>query len=127
MATTERLFGYFGSSTGAASALRAAVHLPRRILGVVSRGGRTDLVGDSLSEVWAAKLLIVGQLDEDLLTLNQEASEGLPGPKSLIVIESATHLFEDSGTLGEVAAEASHWFWLYLLPVSYTIRLRNVA
>ena len=93
----------------------------------MSCGGRTDLAGDSLSEVWAAKLLIVGQLDEDLFTLNQETSEGLPGPKSLIVIESATHLFEDSGTLGEVAAEASHWFWLYLLPVSYTIRLRNVA
>ena len=108
MVTTERLFGYFGSSTGAASALRAAVHLPRRILGVVSRGVRTDLAGDSLSEVWAAKLLIVGQLDEDLFTLNQEVLEGLPGSKSLVVIESATHLFEDSGTLGEVAAEASH-------------------
>ena len=74
----------------------------------MSRGGRTDLAGDSLSEVWAAKLLIVGQLDENLFTLNQEVLEGLPGPKSLVVIESATHLFEDSGTLGEVAAEASH-------------------
>ena len=127
MVTTERLFGYFGSSTGAASALRAAARLPRRILAVVSRGGRADLAGDSLSEVRAATLLIVGQLDEDLLTLNQEALEGLPGPKSLVVIESAIHLFEESGTLGEVAVEASHWFRLYLLPVSYTIRLRNVA
>ena len=75
----------------------------------------------------AATLLIVGQLDEDLLTLNQEALGGLPGPKSLVVIESATHLFEEPGTLGEVAAEASRWFRQYLLPVSHPIRFRNVA
>ena len=127
VATAERPFGYFGSSTGAASALRAAARLPRRILAVVSRGGRADLAGDSLSEVRAATLLIVGQLDEDLLTLNQEALEGLPGPKRLVEIESATHLFEEPGTLGEVAAEASRWFRQYLLPVSHPIRLRNVA
>ena len=116
----ERPFGYFGSSTGAASALQAAAQLPRRIEAVVSRGGRADLAGThSLRKVRAATLLIMGELDVDLLTLNQESLEELSGPKSLVVIDNATHLFEEPGTLGEVALVASRWFRHYLLPASH--------
>ena len=124
---TGRPFGYFGSSTGAASALQAAAQLPRRIDAVVARGGRADLAGASLSKVRAATLLIVGQRDEDLLTLSQEALEELPGPKSLVVVHNATHLFAEPGTLAEVASLAAHWFRQYLLPVSHPKRLRNAA
>lgn len=83
VATVERPFGYFGSSTGAASVLRAAARLPRRILAVALRGERADLAGDSLSEVRAATLLIVSQLDEKLLNLNQGGPwKGYPVPKA---------------------------------------------
>ena len=114
-----RPFGYFGSSTGAASALAAAAQLPKRIGAVVSRGGRPDLAGRALKKVRAATLLIVGRLDEDVLTLNREALEVLPGPKSLAVIANATHLFEEPGTLDEVAELAARWFRDHLLPVPH--------
>ena len=123
-----RPLGYFGSSTGAASALQAAAQLPRRIDAVVARGGRADLAGShSLHKVRAATLLIVGELDVDLLTLNQEVLEELPGPKNLVVIDSATHLFEEPGTLGEVAAVASRWLRQYLLPTAHPKHLPYTA
>lgn len=121
---TDLPFGYFGSSTGVASALQAAARLPRRIEAVVSRGGRADLTGTSLSMVRAATLLIVGQRDEDLVVLNREALAELNAPKSLVVIKNATHLFDEPGTLNEVAMLAVQWFRQYLLPVSHPSRLR---
>ena len=111
--------GYFGSSSGAASALAAAARLPRRIEAVVSRGGRPDLAGPGLAKVRAATLLIVGGLDKDTLTLNREALAMLPGPKNLTVIANATHLFEEPGTLDEVARLAARWFREHLLPVPH--------
>ena len=122
-----RAFGYFGSSTGAASALAAAAQLPKRIGAVVSRGGRPDLAGSALRKVRAATLLIVGRLDEDVLTLNREALELLPGPKSLAVIANATHLFEEPGTLDEVARLAASWFREYLLPVPHARHANHPA
>ncbi len=120
-----RPFGYFGSSTGAASALAAAARLPQRIGAVVSRGGRPDLAGPGLATVQAATLLIVGQLDEDVLTLNQEALEQLPGPKRLTVVANAGHMFEEPGTLSEAAELAAHWFRDYLLPVPHAAPARH--
>ncbi|ALW86474.1 hydrolase [Hymenobacter sedentarius] len=113
-------FGYFGASTGAASALGAAARRPDRVLAVVSRGGRPDLAGPALAHVMAATLLIVGGLDTDVLALNRMALEGLHGTKYLAVVPGATHLFEEPGTLKQAAELAAAWFSKYLQPIPQT-------
>jgi len=106
--------GYFGASTGAAAALVAAARSPDRIGAVVSRGGRPDLAGDHLPEVSAPTLLIVGSRDEELLALNRQALARLRCARELVVVPGATHLFEEPGTLEEVARLATYWFVWYL-------------
>ena len=106
--------GFFGASTGGAAALRAAAVLGKSIGAVVSRGGRPDLAGDALPHVTAPTLLIVGEQDEDVLRLNESAYEQLHCEKSLAVIPHATHLFEEPGTLEEVARLATGWFRKHL-------------
>lgn len=108
--------GYFGASTGAASALKAAAYLTE-IGAIVSRGGRPDLAMGSLSKVEAPTLLIVGSLDTDVLRLNQEAYIQLECEKALEVIRGATHLFEEQGKMNEVCERAGAWFEKYLVPV----------
>jgi alpha-beta hydrolase superfamily lysophospholipase len=102
--------GYFGASTGGAAALRAAAALGSTIHAVVSRGGRPDLAGEALLYVKAATLLIVGERDEDVLRLNEQAYARLQCEKSLAVVPHATHLFEELGALQEVARLAAEWF-----------------
>lgn len=106
--------GYFGASTGGAAALRAAAALGPRIGAVVSRGGRPDLAGEALEHVQAPTLLIVGERDEHVLGLNQQAFGKLRCPKSLAVVPNATHLFQERGALEEVARLASDWFRKHL-------------
>ena len=109
--------GYFGASTGAASALKAAAILPH-INAIVSRGGRPDLAMDVLKNVEAPTLLIVGSLDYDVLQLNKEAFVQLECEKKLEVVEGATHLFEEPGKMENVSELAGNWFQKYLNPVS---------
>lgn len=99
----------FGASTGAAAALVAAGERPERVLTVVSRGGRPDLAGDALDAVRAPVLLIVGGEDREVLRLNEEAARRLRAPHSLHVVPGATHLFEESGALEDVADAARRW------------------
>lgn len=106
--------GYFGASTGAAAALKAAASLKSKIKAVVSRGGRPDMAADTLSEVEAPTLLIVGGNDVSVLDLNRQASEKLRGTKELSIVPGAAHLFEEPGALEEVARLASEWFKKYL-------------
>ena len=106
--------GLFGASTGAAAALVAAASAPESIGAVVSRGGRPDLAGEALREVHAPTLLLVGSRDAQVLDLNRASLARLPGPKRLVVIPGATHLFEEPGTLEEVARWAAEWFVHYL-------------
>jgi putative phosphoribosyl transferase len=114
--------GYFGASTGAASALNASAKLGAKIKAVVSRGGRPDLAMPLLENVHAATLLIVGSLDDEVLELNREAYEKLRQPKELVIIPGATHLFEEPGKLEEVSAQAASWFSRYLVDdVSHAI------
>jgi dienelactone hydrolase len=101
--------GYFGASTGAAVAIVAAAERPK-IKGIVSRGGRPDLAKSALSLVKAPTLLIVGGEDDVVIGLNQRAYDQLGAEKELVVIPGATHLFEEPGTLEEVAQLASNWF-----------------
>lgn len=109
-------FGYFGSSTGGAAALVAAAELSSVIDAVVSRGGRPDLAGDALPGVESPTLLIVGERDDLVLRLNEEAFEQLRCEKELAVVPRATHLFEEPGALEEVARLAAAWFRRHLKP-----------
>ncbi len=102
--------GYFGASTGAAAALIAAAKLPQCIEAVVSRGGRPDLAGEYLKKVQAATLLLVGQLDYEVIKLNELAYANLVCTKKLVIIPHATHLFEEKGSLEEVSKIALEWF-----------------
>jgi putative phosphoribosyl transferase len=112
---TKRLaFGYFGASTGAAAALIAAAKLSDDIEAVVSRGGRPDLAGDYLPRVAAPTLLLVGGLDTEVIELNRLAMDQMTNEKKLVIITGATHLFEESGTLEEVAKISTDWFLRYL-------------
>ena len=104
--------GYFGASTGAAAALAASVACD--VAAVVSRGGRPDLAGAALARVRAATLLIVGSDDPVVLDLNTQALAQLTCEARLEVVQGATHLFEEPGTLEQVAALATAWFHRWL-------------
>lgn len=108
--------GYFGSSTGAAAALRASAMLPAEVAAVVSRGGRPDLAGDFLARVRAPTLLIVGGEDREVLALNRLALDELETTRKLEVVPGATHLFEEPGALEAVARLARDWFLLHFAP-----------
>ncbi|MBT9613549.1 MAG: dienelactone hydrolase family protein [Burkholderiales bacterium] len=103
--------GYFGASTGAAAALQAAAKIGAAISAVVSRGGRPDMAGAvALREVGAPTLLLVGGEDDVVIGLNQSAYDVINCQKELSIIPGATHLFEEPGTLEEVARQATAWF-----------------
>jgi putative phosphoribosyl transferase len=102
--------GYFGASTGAAAALVAAAKAPHPLAAVVSRGGRPDLAGAALPQVQTPTLLIVGEEDVQVLELNRRAMNLLRCEKRLETVPGATHLFEEPGTLQEVARLARAWF-----------------
>ncbi|MFG1674019.1 dienelactone hydrolase family protein [Micromonospora sp. NPDC049282] len=106
--------GLFGASTGAAAALVAAAARPERVGAVVSRGGRPDLAGSSLTAVRAPTLLLVGGLDEQVITLNEQARDELGEVAELRIVPGATHLFEEPGTLEQVADQAGGWFVTHL-------------
>jgi putative phosphoribosyl transferase len=102
--------GFLGANTGTAAALWAAADLGGQIRAVVSRGGRPDLAGPRLAQVWAPTLLIVGGRDRPVLDLNRQARARLRCPNALEVIPDATHLFEEPGALDRMAALAAGWF-----------------
>lgn len=110
----ELPIGYFGASTGAAAALRAAAQLDGEIGAVVSRGGRPDLAAESLAQVGAPTLLIVGGADWQVLELNEQAARLLRCEQEVAVVPGATHLFEEPGALERVAELAADWFSRHL-------------
>lgn len=112
--TKQLGIGYFGASTGAGAALQAAAREPSNIRAVVSRGGRPDLAETYLPSVAAPTLLIVGGWDEPVIDMNRSAFELLTCEKKLIIVPGATHLFEEPGTLEQVADHACTWFLQYL-------------
>ena len=106
--------GYFGASTGAAAALVAASEGQNTISAIVSSGSRPDLAGQEvLNHIQAPTLWIVGENDKQVIQLNEKALEQLSRlekKKKLVIVPGATHLFEEPGTLQEVARLASGWF-----------------
>lgn len=107
--------GLFGASTGAAAALIAAAMCPEEVSAVVSRGGRPDLASSHLGGVKAPTLLIVGSLDRTVLVLNREALAAMTCTRRLELVDGASHLFEEPGTLERVASLAALWFEEYLV------------
>jgi len=113
--TTRSLsIGLFGASTGAAAALTVAARRPEEVDAVVSRGGRPDLAGAALGAVQAPTLLLVGGLDRAVLQLNHAAADRMTAPHEVAVVTGASHLFEEPGTLEEVARLAGDWFEIHL-------------
>ena len=113
--TKQMKIGYFGASTGAASALKAAAKLGKSISAVVSRGGRPDLASpEELAHVVSPTLLIVGGSDDVVVELNREAFLNLSCEKEMKIIPGASHLFEEPGKLEQVAKAAKDWFRRYL-------------
>ncbi len=116
-AATQGLgLGYFGASTGAGAALQAAARVPDSVKAVVSRGGRPDLAAQYLPQVTAPTLLIVGGDDAPVIEMNREALALLTCTKELVIVPGATHLFEEPGTLEQVANLALLWFRRFLVP-----------
>jgi putative phosphoribosyl transferase len=113
--TSQLAVGYFGASTGAAAALRAAAAEPD-VAAVVSRGGRPDLALEVLPAVRAPTLLLVGSRDGPVIGMNEQAYHALRAEKRLVIVEGAGHLFEEPGTLDEVVRHATQWFLDHLNP-----------
>jgi len=112
--THELRIGLFGASTGAAAALATATRRPELVRALVSRGGRPDLAADALASVRAPTLLIVGGNDLEVLRLNRAAYARVTAERQLVVVPGATHLFQEPGTLEEVARLAAGWFLAHL-------------
>ncbi len=116
--------GLFGASTGAAAALIAAAELPEKVDAIVSRGGRPDLANEALANVQAPTLLIVGEDNEAVIKLNEQAFAEIPPgtDKKLVIVPGTSHLFEEDGTLEKAAELARDWFLAHLSPVSVSVR-----
>ena len=109
--------GYFGSSTGGGAALVAAAQIGKEIGAVVSRGGRPDLAGDdAVKRVQSPTLFIVGGYDDEVIKLNETAYASLQCEKEFRIVPGASHLFEEPGTLEQVASIAADWFKKHLHP-----------
>lgn len=114
--------GYFGASTGAGAALQAAARDSSSVRSIVSRGGRPDLAEPYLPLVTAPTLLIVGEDDEPVIEMNRAAYRLLSCPKRLVIVPGATHLFEEPGTLEQVAELALAWFQQHFHPAQQESR-----
>lgn len=112
--TKKLKLGYFGASTGAAAALKASINFFEQVKAIVSRGGRPDLALADLGKVQAPTLLIVGSLDDVVISLNEQAYQSLSGTKKMVIIPGATHLFEEPGKLEMVMEAGTKWFQEHL-------------
>jgi dienelactone hydrolase len=122
-ATRALPIGLFGASTGGGAALVAAAERPAAVGAVVSRGGRPDLAGDALPRVRAPTLLVVGGRDEPVIALNEQAQARMTAEVRLEIVPGATHLFEEPGTLEQVATLARDWFDRHLAAAARATRL----
>lgn len=115
--------GYFGASTGAAAAIEATAKLieSEKIYSIVSRGGRPDLANDFLKLIKTPTLLLVGARDTEVIELNKKSQKLLSNSK-MIIIQGASHLFEEVGTLEEVSQQAVKWFTKHLNVVKAEVR-----
>jgi len=108
---TEKLqLSYFGSSTGGAAALMAACLY--NIVSIVIRSGRTDLVlNQFLDQIVSPCLFIVGSREKSFVKINKGTMKKMRNSKEkkLTIVEGASHLYEEEGTLQKVAEIATQW------------------
>jgi hypothetical protein len=103
--------GYFASSTGGAAALIAAPKY--KIRSIIIRSGRTDLVDDNLlSQILCPCLFIGGSKEKSLIKINKQTMKKLRNVEEnkLSIIQNASHLFEEEGSIEKVADIATRWF-----------------
>lgn len=108
--TSKFKIGYLGSNAAAAAVLSAAADMRKTVGAVVSLGGRCDLVGFELPMVKAPTLFIVGEHDTFITAVTRNAMTHMISDNKLIIIEGASHLFEEPGAIEEVAEITGHWF-----------------
>lgn len=103
--------GYFAAGSAAAAAIMSAVDRPRIVKAIVTRGGRPDLAWNYLSRETAPTLLIAGERDTPIRTMNWVALQQLGGrDNDAWVVPHAGHLFLEPGALEDVGQHAAHWF-----------------
>ncbi|MDF2570112.1 MAG: phosphoribosyltransferase [Sporomusa sp.] len=73
------------------------------------------MAGNDLSQIVSPVLLIVGGNDFGVIELNEDAFAQLRCTKNLVIVPGATHLFEERGTLEQVAEHAADWFKTHLI------------
>jgi len=102
--------GYFASSTGGAAALIASAKKP--VKSITIRSGRTDLVDNNLlGQIISPCLFIVGSKEKSLLDISKQTMKKLRNSeeKELSIIQNASHLFEEEGSMKEVVEVATRW------------------
>ena len=114
--THHMVTAFLGGSTGGAAALIVAANRPETVGAIVCRSARPDLAGNSLKYVHAPTLLLVGENDTLLLSLNERAADQLPYTHKLITIPNAGQNFQEAGVLEQFAVHALQWFSAYLTP-----------
>ncbi len=62
----------------------------------------------------APTLLILGSKDTEVIDLNKKAYEQLQCDRKIEIVDGASHLFEEPGTLNEAANLSAAWYDLYL-------------
>lgn len=111
--TKKLKIGYFSVSSGTAAAIRASSKL-HKIFAIVSKSGRPDLSMSYLGMVKAPTLFIVGEEDEIITELNEQAFVNMSSEKSMVVVPNAGHFFDEPGTLREAAKLTVKWFKKHL-------------
>lgn len=82
------------------------------IVSIVIRSGRTDLIENKFFEnIESSCLFIVGSKEKSLIKINKDTIKKIRNSKEkkLCIIEGASHLFEEKGSLEEVCEVAIHW------------------
>ncbi len=102
--------GYFGASTGGAVAMIAAARRPEVVGAIVLRGARSDLGDAAAPNIRCPTLILVGGFDELIREANAHTMRLLTCERDLVVIPGASHLFEEPGTLEQMAERTTDWF-----------------
>ena len=106
--------GLFAAHTAAAAAIVAAAERPAAVSAVVCCGGRLDLAGGSLWRVAAPTLLMAGENDPVLLSINRLAAHELSAIHALEIVPAAADLMSDPLALPQVALLSRVWIQRHL-------------
>jgi pimeloyl-ACP methyl ester carboxylesterase len=103
--------GCFAAGSAAAAAIMSAVDRPKIVQAIVARGGRPDLAWNYLARETAPTLLIAGERDTPIRSMNWVALQQLGGrDNDAWVVPRAGHLFLEPGALEDVGLHAAQWF-----------------